>query len=158
MSVRQTISSRNRNRSFVVGWDTVRKKFYSKTYTRINVPVAFAPGRYRVEAHYNYGYFDPVEITLASGESRTVKLVAKPLGKVILRYDPASTFKRKPNRAFIFALDGQKLIGCNCALNKVHKVPPGRYRAEAHYVAGAFKKQIITVKAGQTTNVTLKNK
>jgi hypothetical protein len=77
---------------------------------------------------------------------------------VILRYDPGSNFKRKPKRAFIRPKDGQELIGCNCRLDTALKVPPGRYTAEAHYAAGDFPKQEITVSAGKTVTVTLSNR
>ncbi|MDG2002261.1 MAG: hypothetical protein P8J20_02925, partial [Novosphingobium sp.] len=149
---------RKPNRSFVGRFDPVKNKFLGASYTRVETPVSLSPGRYRVEAHYNTGYFDPVEVQLASGERKTVTLRAKPLGKVILRYDPGSNFKRKPKRAFIRPQDGQKLIGCNCSLETELKVPPGRYVAEAHYVAGEFPKQEFTVTTGKTTTVTLSNR
>ncbi len=145
------------NRAFVARFDEEAGEFGRRTYTRIDVPVSFTPGRYRVIPYSYTGYFDPVDVTLRSGEERTVELEAKPLGRVVLNYAANAVTTRQPDRAFIYPLEEQVLVGCNCSLDTEMRVPPGRYRVEGWQVAGSFAAQEITVRAGQVTRVTITN-
>ena len=128
-----------------------------RNFTPIDQAVSFTPGRYRVLGHDNVGYFEPVDIMLRSGQELDVELRAIPLGQVVLTYDPSATTRQEPTRAFLDPLDGQELVGCNCDVGSPMNVPPGRYRVRGWSRAGNFARQEITVRAGQTTRVTITN-
>ncbi len=125
------------------------------TYTRVDTPVPFAPGGYRVTSTDAIGFFDPVEFTIANNESRTVTLTPKPLGAIVVNYDSSADYETTPDRASASPLDGQAMRSGFMRPGAAVKFLPGRYRIEGWSRAGDFAPREVTVRAGETTTITL---
>jgi len=125
------------------------------SFLRPDAAVPVAAGTYRINPFDRAGHFDPVDITIAAGESRTVTIVPKPLGELVIEYAPSDAYKVPPDRASISALEGQSIIGGILKPGVVRKLLPGRYRIEGWRNAGEFDPQEVTVVAGTRQTVTL---
>ncbi len=123
------------DRAFYHPYNPKTKKFLARHFGHTNVAIPVTPGHYKLVAHYNSGYFDPVEFDIANNESKTVSLIAKPTASISVTY-AAAEYARKPDRASLVPLDGQKPIKTFMRPGKVLKVPPGRYRIKPHGVPG----------------------
>ena len=120
---------------------------------RAGKPKKVATGRYQVEGWVTAGYFAPVQINVVAGQTTEVVLEPKPLGTVSIAYKPSQNYKRKPDRAHLKPLEGQKAV--NVRVGKPKKVLPGRYEVLGWPAAGDVASQQIDVVAGQTLDVVL---
>jgi len=126
------------------------------SFLRPDTAVPVAAGRYRIDPFDRAGHFDPVDITIAAGESRTVTIVPKPLGELVIEYAPSDAYIVSPDRASLGALEGQPILGGMLKPGVVRKLLPGRYRIEGWRNAGDFVPQEVTVVAGTRQTVTLR--
>ncbi|VAW10840.1 hypothetical protein MNBD_ALPHA09-893, partial [hydrothermal vent metagenome] len=120
---------------------------------RAGKPTKVATGRYQVEGWATAGYFAPVQINVVAGQTTEVVLEPAPLGTVSITYKPSQNYKRKPDRAHLKPLEGQKAV--NVRVGKPKKVLPGRYEILGQGAAGKIASQQIEVVAGRTLDVVL---
>ena len=118
------------------------------------IPVA--PGTYAIEGFSNDGFFERMEFSVASGESKTVTMMPEPIGELVMTYAPSDNYLRDPDRGSAAALDGQNIIGGILTPGDVRKMYPGRYRIAGYSYAGDIVPQEVEVKAGERTEVVLK--
>lgn len=116
-------------------------------------PKQVATGRYEVQGWVTAGYFAPVQITVVAGQTTEVVLEPAPLGTVSIAYKPSPNYKRKPDRAILKPLEGQKSVSVR--VGKPRKVLPGRYEVLGWPAAGKIASRQIDVVAGETANVML---
>ncbi len=154
---RDFVSKRNRGYTYIHVLDENGKSTGSKTASPGKTVIA-KPGRYRVLGHSGKGYFDPVEITVENNKTAIVSVFAKPTAHISMTY-ALGDYKRKPDRASLIPLDGQKPIKTFMRLGKVLKVPPGRYRIQPHsYTPEALPSPEFTLSAGETKAIVLAHK
>lgn len=128
----------------------------NSAYSRPGEPIAVKPGRYAVEGFGNDGFFDRPEVEIANGETLEVMLTPQPLGELVMTYAASDQYPSDPDRGFITALDGQRIIGGILSPGGVRKMLPGRYRVEGFDRIGDFVSQEVEVVAGQRTEVELR--
>lgn len=143
--------------TYIHALDADGKSIGSKTASPGN-PVVAKLGRYRVLGHSGKGYFDPVEITVENNKTVTASVYANPTAHVSMTY-AVGDYKRKPDRASLIPLDGQKPIKTFMRPGKVLKVPAGRYYIKPHsYTPEAKRTEDFTLKAGETTAIIIPRK
>ncbi len=143
--------------TYIHALDADGKSVGSKTANPGKTVVAI-PGRYRVLGHSGKGYFDPVDIIVENDKTVKATIVAKPTAHVSMTY-ASGNYKRKPDRASLVPLDGQKPIKTYMGIGKILKVPPGRYRIQPHsYTPEALPSSEFTLSAGETKAVVLQHK
>ena len=125
-------------------------------YASPNKVIAAAPGRYAIEGFDNDGFFDRPEIVLANEETVEVTLTPAALGELVMTYAASDEYPTDPDRGFITALDGQRIIGGILSPGAVRKMLPGRYRVEGFDRIGDFVAQEVEVIAGERTTVELR--
>lgn len=125
-------------------------------YARPGEPIAVAPGRYAIEGFEADGFFDRPEIDLSHEQSAEITLTPTALGELVMTYAASDQYPSDPDRGFITALDGQRIIGGILSSGGVRKMLPGRYRVEGFDRIGDFVSQEVEVVAGQRTEVELR--
>jgi len=118
------------------------------------IPVA--PGTYAVEGFGNDGFFDRPQVTVTSGETKTITITAQPIGELVVTYAPSDNYLKTPDRASATPLEGQRIIGGNLSPGETRKFYPGRYRIHGWQYAGDIVSQEVEVKAGERTEVVLR--
>jgi len=141
----------NADRAFIESVDRGGSSFASPDQS-----IPLTPGAYRIIPYDRAGHFDPVDVVIADGEEKTVTIEPKPLGEIVINYAPSNTYTVTPDRAFISALDGQRIIGGILRPGEPRKLLPGRYRVTGWRTAGNFPAQVVTITAGDRQTVTLK--
>ena len=106
------------NRAFVHPIDPDTGNLKSSTYVSTGRVTPASPGKYRAIAASSIGYFDPVDFSVEHDTPVTVTLTAKPTAHISVTYTPAE-YARKPDRAFLVPLDGQKPIKTYMSPGKV---------------------------------------
>ena len=124
-------------------------------YASPGAAIAVTPGVYAVEAFDNDGFFERTEVTVVAGETKTVTILPKPLGELVVTYAPSSNYLKEPDRASAAPLEGQRVIGGILRPGDVRKFLPGRYRISGWQFAGDVAPQEIEIVAGQRTEVVL---
>ena len=102
---------------------------------------------------------DPIEVTVAHNETAEVAFTPKPVGEIVVNYAPSDNWIREPDRAFVSALEGQRIIKGYMTPGRALKFAPGRYRVVGGGTGGSDAvEQEVVVKAHETVTVTLKHK
>ncbi len=125
-------------------------------YAGLDKPIAISPGAYTVNPNTNAGFFDPIDMDIVAGETTEVMFEPKPLGNLTVEYAPSENYEKTPDRAFVYALDGQTIIKGFMRPGKPLKFLPGRYKVEPWSYAGDIASQEIEIKAHQDHTVVLK--
>jgi len=127
-----------------------------KKYARLDTPIPVKPGRYRANPQTSKGFFDPVDIEVATNETAEAVFTPKPLGEIIVNYAPSDNYQKQPDRASVNPLDGQEFLNGFMRPGIAKKFLPGRYNVKPSSAAGEIAPQEVTVIAGETTIVTLR--
>lgn len=128
----------------------------NSAFARPDKAIPVVPGKYRVEPFSSAGYFDETTpFDIQAGQTVKVVLTPKPLGQIIVNYAPSDDYPSRPDRATASPLDGQPLYKSFMRPGKPLKVLPGRYRITGRQEFD-MKPVEIEVRAGETTNVSLK--
>lgn len=124
-------------------------------YLGVDKPQAVLPGRYRVEPHKAAGYFQPIEIEVTAAQTTDAEIVARATGALVVHYADSGNYARPPDRAFVYAAEGQELRRSYLTPGTPVRLLPGAYRVEGWKQAGDIAPQTITIAAGQTSEVVL---
>ncbi|MEZ5999466.1 hypothetical protein [Hyphomonas sp.] len=125
------------------------------SFARPDTAIPVAPGVYRINPYDRAGHFDPIDVTIADGESLTVTIEPNPVGELVINYAPSDAYPVTPDRASVTALEGQRIIGGISTPGEPRKLLPGRYRVTGWRTAGDFPAQEVTINAGERQTVTL---
>ncbi len=125
-------------------------------YANVNVPIPAKPGRYKVNPQTSKGFMDSPEVTVETNKTVEVVVTPQPLGEIIVNYAPSDNYLKEPDRASVYALDGQEILNGFMRPGKPKKFLPGRYGVKPLSSAGDIAEQEFVVKAHETTTVTLK--
>lgn len=117
------------------------------------IPVA--PGNYKVMGFEKDGFVDPVEVTVDEGDRVNVMLTPKPLGELVVTYAASDSYDKAPDRAFVYALDGQTIVKGFMRPGAPEKFLPGRYRVEGRGNGLDVPPVEIEIHAGERAQVTL---
>ncbi|MEM9279473.1 MAG: hypothetical protein AAGA76_12935 [Pseudomonadota bacterium] len=113
------------------------------------------PGKYRVSGWKQAGYFEDQEVVVVNGESLKINVAPLATGSLVVDYATSDKYKRQPDRAFVKALEGQKLKKSFLRLGQPLKLLPGRYVVEGWRQAGKIIPQEVEVKVGRTAEIVL---
>ncbi|ANM31868.1 hypothetical protein ABI59_23365 [Acidobacteria bacterium Mor1] len=140
---------RTPDRAFLESIDRGKSK-----YASLDVPIPVAPGRYRANPHSSVGFMDPVEVTVGEGETVEAVFQPKKLGEIVVEYAPSDGYKKTPDRASVYALEGQPILKGFMRPGKAQKFLPGRYKVDP--MRSEVDPVEIVVKPHERTTVTLK--
>ncbi len=127
-------------------------------YSGVNKVVPLKPGRYKINPRTEKGFLESQEILVVNNESIEVLFTPKPLGEMVVTYAPSDSFKREPDRVFIYPLNEQPMFTGNSYLvpGIAERFAPGNYRVTGGGVGSKVAPQEVEVKAGATTTLVLK--
>jgi len=127
-------------------------------YARLDTPIPAKPGRYRANPQTSKGFFDPVDIEIASNQTVDVVFQPKPLGEIIVIYAPSGNWPKEPDRASVYPLADQAMLNGFMRPGVAKKFLPGRYQVKGGATGSDAAPQEIIVTAHETITVTLKHK
>lgn len=130
----------------------------NSAYAGLDTPIAVKPGLYRINPHTSRGFFDPVDIEVASNETVAAVLVPEQLGEIVVNYAPSDHWPKEPDRAAVEALDGQAIMSGFMRPGVAKKFLPGRYQVRGGGSSSDAVTQEILVKPHETLTVTLRHK
>lgn len=140
----------NANRAFIASSDRG-----GSAYATPDQDINVAPGTYQVSGHKGAGFFAPQTVSVVEGDAEIVTLTPLALGELIVDYQSPETLSRTPDRAFVYALEGQPIHRSFLRPGESVKLLPGQYRVEGWRSAGNFSPEIITITAHELTQVSL---
>ncbi len=82
----------------------------------------------------------------------------KPLGEIIVNYSPSDNWPAEPDRASVYALDGQEILSGYMTPGNAKKFLPGRYGVKGGASGSDAVEQEIVVVPHETITVMLKHK
>lgn len=128
----------------------------NSTYARVDVAIPVKPGSYRVNPRTEQGFMEPVDVVVENNQSVDVAFTPKPVGEIVVAFAPSDHWTAEPDRAFVTALEVQRIIKGYMTPGRARKFLPGKYRIAGGGAGGADAvDREIVVKAGETTAVTL---
>ena len=131
----------------------------SSKYSGVNKAIPLKPGRYKIKPRTEKGFMDPIEITIENNKTSDVEFTPKPVGEIVVNYAPSDKWTREPDRASVYALDGQRIIKGYMVPGRALKFAPGRYRVVGGGSGGSdAAEQEVLVTAHEQSTVTLKHK
>ena len=148
------VGNKQPNNAFLESLDRGNAK-----YARVNTLIPVKPGRYKVNPRTEKGFMDPIEAIVASGQTVEVEFTPKPVGEILVDFAASDKWTGEPDRAFVTALEGQRIIKGYMVPGRPLKFAPGRYQVKGGGKGGGDAvTQEITVNAGERTTVILKHK
>ncbi|MGE0668134.1 MAG: hypothetical protein AB7O49_16380 [Sphingomonadales bacterium] len=112
------------------------------------------PGAYEVRSSSKFTPMEGHGIVVSGEQSQSFQ-VPVTVGLLNVSYDPAATYKRLPDRAFVESTSNTA-VGGMVTPGKDVALLPGSYRVRAWSQAGTFEPVPVTVAAGRTSVVVLK--
>ncbi len=141
------------NSAFIESLDRGNSK-----YAGVDRPIPVKPGQYKINPRTEQGFMDPIEVVVENNKVADAVFTPKPLGEIVVNFAPSENWKSEPDRAFVTALDGQRIIKGFMRPGRPQKFIPGRYLVVGGGSGGSEAiEQELTVTAHETTTVTLKH-